>query len=172
MIDFNLRKWRILFTVSLVSFIANVDSTIVIIGLPKIMDGLNITLVNALLVITTYIIANTVLLLPSGRWTDILGTKRIFIWGLIIFTIGTILCGFSNSGAMLIVCRVIQGIGAALASAPITPIIIKTFPEEQLGVALGINSTSWVVGALVGPILGGVLMDKQKKYGLIQSMKW
>jgi len=160
MIDSNLKKWRILSTVSLVSFITNVDSTIVIIGLPKMMEGLNMTLVTALLVITTYIIANTVLLLPSGRWTDILGTKRIFIWGLIVFIIGTILCGFSNSGVMLIVCRVIQGIGAALASAPITPIIIKTFPEEQLGAALGINSTSWVVGALVGPVLGGALMSR------------
>lgn len=159
MIDSNLRKWRILFTVSLVSFITNVDSTIVVIGLPKIMEGLNITLVNALLVITTYIIANTVLLLPSGRWSDILGTKRIFILGLIVFTIGTILCGFSNSGIMLIVYRLIQGIGAALASAPVTPIIIKTFPEEKLGLALGINSTSWVVGALVGPVVGGVLIN-------------
>lgn len=159
MTNLNLRKWRILFAVSLVSFITNVDSTIVIIGLPKIMEGLSITLVTALLVITTYIIANTVLLLPAGRWTDIMGTRSILVLGMIIFTIGTILCGISNSGIMLIICRVIQGIGAALASAPVIPIIIKTFPEEQLGLALGINSTSWVVGALVGPVIGGALIS-------------
>lgn len=62
MTNSNLKKWRVLFVVSLVSFITNVDSTIVIIGLPKIMEGLNITLVTGLLVITVYIIANTVLL--------------------------------------------------------------------------------------------------------------
>lgn len=159
MTNSNLKKWRVLFVVSLVSFITNVDSTIVIIGLPKIMEGLNITLVTGLLVITVYIIANTVLLLPSGRWADILGTKKIFICGMIVFTIGTILCGFSNSGIMLVVFRVIQGIGAALASAPVTPIIIKTFPKEQLGLALGVNSTSWVIGALIGPVIGGALIS-------------
>lgn len=156
----NSKKWIILSVVTLVSFITNVDSTIVTIGLPKLMKGLNINLVTGLLAITAYIIASTVLLLPAGRWADMIGTKRIFILGFIIFTIGTVLCGFSNSGITLIIYRIIQGVGAALALATATPIIVKTFPNNQLGLALGINSTSWVIGALVGPIVGGILISK------------
>jgi len=146
-------KWSILLVVTLVSFITNLDSTIVIIGLPKIMQGLDISVITGLWTITGYIIASTVLILPAGKWADVVGTKRIFILGLIIFTIGTILCGIANSG-------IIQGAGAALALATATPTIVKTFPDNQLGLALGINATSWVIGAIVGPVAGGVLVSQ------------
>jgi len=153
-------KWSILLVVTLVAFITNLDATIVIIALPKIMQGLNITLVTGLLTITGYIIASTVLILPAGKWADTVGTKRIFIFGLIIFTISTALCGFANSGFTLIIYRLIQGAGAALALATATPTIIKTFPDNQLGLALGINATSWVIGAIVGPVAGGALISQ------------
>lgn len=141
-------KWSILIIVTLVSFITNVDSTIVIIGLPKIMQGLNLTVGVGLWTITAYIISSTVIILPAGKWADTVGTKRIFILGLVVFTIGTVLCGIANSGLTLIIYRIIQGVGAALALATATPIILKTFSDNQLGLALGINATSWVVGAL------------------------
>jgi len=153
-------KWSILLVVTLVAFITNLDSTIVIIGLPKIMQGLNITVVTGLLTITGYIIASTVLILPAGKWADAIGTKRIFILGLIIFTISTILCGIANSGFTLIFYRIIQGAGAALALATATPTIVKAFPDNQLGLALGINATSWVIGAIVGPVVGGAIISQ------------
>ncbi|WP_238881629.1 MFS transporter [Clostridium sp. YIM B02551] len=153
-------KWSVLLVVTLVSFITNVDSTITIIGLPKIMQGLDMNVAMGLLTITSYIIASTVLLLPAGKLADIVGNKKIFIWGFIIFTIGTVLCGIANSGISLIFYRIIQGVGSALALATATPIIIKTFPDKQLGLALGINSTSWVIGALVGPVIGGALISE------------
>jgi len=153
-------KWSILLVVTLVSFITNLDSTIVIIGLPKIMQGLDISVITGLWTITGYIIASTVLILPAGKWADVVGTKRIFILGLIIFTIGTILCGIANSGITLNIYRIIQGAGAALALATATPTIVKTFPDNQLGLALGINATSWVIGAIVGPVAGGVLVSQ------------
>lgn len=153
-------KWSILFVVTLVAFITNLDATIVIIALPKIMKGLNITVITGLFTITSYIIASTVLILPAGKWADKVGTKRIFILGLIIFTISTILCGIANSGLTLIIYRIIQGVGAALALATSTPTIVKTFPDNQLGLALGINATSWVIGSIVGPVVGGFLIGQ------------
>lgn len=153
------RKWIILSVVTLVAFITNLDSTIVIIGLPKIMNGLDMNAVTGLLVITGYIIANTILLLPAGKWADMFGTKFIFIVGLILFTISTALCGIANSGSALIVYRLMQGAGAALAASTATPTIVKTFPNNQLGLAMGINATSWVIGAIIGPVLGGVLIS-------------
>lgn len=153
-------KWSILLVVTLVSFISNLDATIVVIGLPKIMQGLNITLVTGLLIITSYIIVSTVFILPAGKWADIVGTKRIFILGLIIFTISTVLCGTANSGTTLIIYRLIQGGGAALAAATSTPTIMKSFPDNELGLALGIASTSWVIGAIAGPVAGGILISQ------------
>lgn len=153
------RKWSILIVVTLVGFITNLDSTIVVIGLPKIMEGLNITIVTGLLVITGYIISNSVFLLPAGNLADKLGTKPIFLLGLIIFTVSTIFCGIANSGFTLIIFRLIQGAGAALSVSTATPTIVRTFPKEQLGFALGINATSGVIGFVAGPVAGGALIS-------------
>lgn len=160
MTNFKSHKWSILLVVTLVSFITNLDSTIVIIGLPKMMEGLNISVTSGLWIITGYIIASTVLILPAGKWADTVGAKRIFMLGLIIFVIGTILCGIASSGLTLNIYRLVQGTGAALAMATATPTIVKTFPSSQLGLALSINATSWVIGAIVGPVVGGALITQ------------
>jgi len=154
------RKWIILAVVTLVSFITNVDATIVIIGLPSMMEGLHLSMTMGLWIITSYIITSTIFLLPAGRWADMVGTKRIFILGFGIFTISTVLCGIANSGDILIFYRFIKGVGAALALATATPIIVRTFPPNQLGLAVGINSTSWVIGSIAGPVIGGALIGE------------
>lgn len=153
------RKWWVLSVVTLVAFITNVDSTIVIVGLPRMMEGLHITMTTGLWTLTSYIITSTVLLLPAGRWSDMVGGKRIFLIGLGVFAVSTILCGLSPNGALLIGFRFIQGAGAALALATATPIIVQTFPAAELGRALGINSTAWVIGSIVGPVAGGALVS-------------
>lgn len=159
MTDVNSRRWVILAVVTLVAFITNVDATIVIVGLPNLVKGLHTTIVSGMWTITSYSIASTVFLLPAGRWSDIIGVKRIFLWGLVVFTIATILCGFADSIAALNVYRFIQGIGAALSLATATPSIAQAFPQKELGRALGINTTFWVLGSLIGPVAGGVLIN-------------
>lgn len=154
------KKWLVLTIVTLVSFITNVDATIVVIGLPSMIEGLHITMITGLWIITSYLITSTVFLLPAGRWADMVGSKRIFMLGLSIFTIATTLCGFAVSGTTLIFFRLIKGIGAALALSTATPIIMRTFPPNQLGLAVGINSTSWVIGSIAGPIVGGALLGE------------
>lgn len=153
-------KWAILMIVTLVSFVTNVDATIVVIGLPTVISDLHVNLVTGMWFISSYLITSTIFLLPAGRLADIIGTKRVFLWGFGIFTLATVMCGLANTGHMLIIFRLIQGLGAALALATATPIMIQTFPKEQLGLAIGINSTSWVVGSILGPILGGALISK------------
>lgn len=155
----NPNKWLILTVVTLVAFITNVDSTIVIVGLPKLMEGLHVAIATGLWMVTSYIITSTVFLLPAGRWSDIVGAKRIFMLGLLIFTGSTVLCGLASTGTALVVFRFIQGVGAALALATGVPMIVRTFPQRELGRALGINSTSWVIGSIVGPIAGGALIN-------------
>ncbi len=154
----NSRKWWILAVVTLVAFVTNLDGTIVVVGLPRMVAGLHITVTTGLWTLTSYIITSTVFLLPAGRWSDLVGRKKIFMSGLVIFTAATFLCGMAPSGTWLLAFRLVQGTGAALALATATPIIVSAFPPVQLGRALGINSTSWVMGSIVGPVVGGFLV--------------
>ncbi|GLI06820.1 MFS transporter [Paenibacillus tyrfis] len=153
-------KWSVLFVVTLVSFITNLDATIVITGLPPLMENLHLSIGTGMWTITSFYITSTVFLLPSGRWSDMLGTKRVFLWGFALFTLATALCGMSSSGEALIAARLLQGTGAAMAMAASTPILIRTFPPNELGVALGINNIAWVTGSLIGPVLGGALIGE------------
>jgi len=153
-------KWSILFVVTLVSFITNLDATIVVNGLPPLIEDLQLSIGTGMWTITSFYMTSTVLLLPSGRWSDMLGTKRIFLWGFALFTIATALCGMSDSGAALIAARLLQGAGAAMAMAASTPILIRTFSPHELGVALGINNIAWVTGSLIGPVAGGMLIGE------------
>ena len=152
------KKWWILAVVTLVAFVTNLDGTIVVVGLPRMVAGLHITVTTGLWTMTAYIITSTIFVLPAGRWSDMIGRRNIFLTGLLIFTVATFFCGIAPNGALLLLFRFIQGSGAALALATATPIIVHAFPPQQLGRALGINSTSWVMGSIVGPVVGGLLV--------------
>ncbi|HVC38950.1 MAG TPA: MFS transporter [Candidatus Dormibacteraeota bacterium] len=152
------RKWLILAVVTMVAFTSNVDATIVVIGLPRIVSGLHSTVLTGLWILNAYIIASTVFLLPAGRWSDVVGRKSIFIAGSLLFSVGTVGCGLAPTGAALVLFRVVQGVGAALGFATATPLLVSAFPSGQLGRALGINSTAWVSGMIVGPVVGGALV--------------
>ncbi|WP_028609785.1 MFS transporter [Paenibacillus harenae] len=153
-------KWSVLFVVTLVSFITNLDATIVITGLPQLMRELHLSIDTGMWTITSFYITSTVFLLPAGRWSDMYGTKRIFLGGFALFTLATALCGMAGSGEALIAARLLQGSGAAMAMAASTPILIRTFPSNELGVALGINNMAWVTGSLIGPVVGGALIGE------------
>ncbi|WP_196596142.1 MFS transporter [Pectinatus frisingensis] len=152
-------KWIILSIITLASFITNVDATIVIIGLPKLMQDLHLSVDAGLWIITSYAVTSTVFLLPAGKWADMIGKKIIFIGGFTVFTIATILCAIATSGFTIIPFRFLQGAGASMALATATPIIMQTFEKKQLGLAISINATSWVLGAIIGPVIGGALID-------------
>lgn len=153
------RRWVILAVVTLVAFVTNLDATIVIIGLPRIVTSLHTSITVGLWTVTAYIITTTVFLLPAGRLSDSAGRRMCFVVGLVIFTVGTLLCGFSTSGEQLIIFRLIQGAGGAFAVATGTPILVDVFPPKELGTAMGVNATSWVVGSVVGPVAGGVIVS-------------
>lgn len=153
------RKWWILAVVTLVAFVTNLDGTIVVVGLPRLVAGLHITVTTGLWTLTAYIITSTVFLLPAGRWSDMVGRKNIFMAGLFIFTIATFGCGIAPTGTWLLIGRFVQGSGAALSLATATPIIVRAFEPKELGRALGINSTAWVMGSIVGPVVGGILVS-------------
>lgn len=136
---------------------APLDSTIVSVSLPTIAQDLSMDYAEIIWVPTAYLLALSVLILTMGRFSDIRGRKPVFVGGFLIFVLGSLLCSLSQTGAELIVFRIMQGIGAAFIGATATAIVTDVFPKEERGKALGVNVMAVYVGLSLGPPLGGIL---------------
>src|SRR4030095_5933856 len=107
-----------------------------------------------------YALTFGVLLLTGGKLADLMGRRRIFIVGLVIFTAASLWCGLSGGAASLIAARTVQGVGAALMNPATLSIITATFPPRQRGTAIGIWAGVSALALAFGPIVGGVLTEK------------
>ena len=105
-----------------------------------------------------YILVSSIFLLTLGRIADLFGRVRMYNLGFVIFTVGSALCGLSNSAVELILFRLVQGIGAAMMIVNSAALITEVFPPDQRGRALGINAITWSAGGVLGPILGGLIL--------------
>jgi len=152
-------KWWLLATVMLGTFMAVLDATIVNVGLPKIMASFGVGLDKIEWVITAYMLAMAVMLPTSGWMADKFGYKRMYIYGLVLFTFGSFLCGSSNDENMLIMSRVIQGMGAGIIQPLGMAIITREFPPHQRGIAIGFWSIAAAASVSFGPLIGGYLID-------------
>ncbi len=148
----------ILFNIVLMTFMATLDSSIVNVALPSMAEKLAVSTEGIAWVVSSYlmVIAGTILIF--GRLGDIIGKSRVFMLGIAIFTIGSLLCGLSNSFVFLIVARVIQAVGAAGTMATNQGLITQIFPASERGKALGISGTFVALGSMAGPPLGGLIV--------------
>lgn len=140
------------------TFMATLDSSIVNIALPTLTKILKTDLRSIKWVIVVYLLTITCTLLPFGRFSDLYGRKRIFQWGFIVFTVGSLLCGFATTLEHLIFARVLQGFGASMLMANGPAIITQTFEYGSRGKALGILSMVVSTGLVSGPSVGGALI--------------
>lgn len=138
---------------------AVLDATIVNVGLPKIMASFGVGLDKIQWVITAYMLAMAVMLPTSGWLADKFGFKRMYFFGLLLFTVGSFLCGISGDENMLIISRIIQGLGAGAIQPLGMAIISREFPPHQRGVALGFWAISAAASVSFGPLIGGYLID-------------
>jgi EmrB/QacA subfamily drug resistance transporter len=106
---------------------------------------------------TAYLVSTAALLLPVGKLTDIYGRTKFFRWGIILFTIGSLLCGLAFSTISLLIFRIIQGIGSAFIFSSSTALLVSVFPQNERGKVLGINTAAVYIGLSTGPFLGGVI---------------
>jgi len=135
-----------------------VDSTIVNVALPSIQRDLGFSQSNLAWVMNTYLIAYAGVMLLAGRLGDLIGRKRIFLIGLVIFTAASLLCGLSFSQPMLIAARFVQGVGGALSSAVILGMVVTMFPEPaERARAIGIFSFVAAAGGALGLLAGGLI---------------
>jgi len=152
-------KWRAMFVVSVGVFMATIDGSIVNLALHTLTKYFNTDIATITWVIISYLLTITALLLTLGRLSDMYGKKPVFTAGLAIFTIGSGLCSFSASVMQLIVFRMVQGVGAAMIMANGPAIITAAFPHTERGRALGLIGTVVSIGSMVGPVLGGFLIE-------------
>ncbi|MDP4146422.1 MAG: MFS transporter [Bacillota bacterium] len=151
-------RWIILITVVMCTFMACLDSSIVNVALPVMSNKLSVSMASIEWVVTSYLIIISATILIFGRLGDMIGKTKVFKFGIITFTIGSLLCGMSNSLLVLVIARVIQAVGAAGTMSTSQGIITHVFPQNERGKALGINGTFVALGAMVGPALGGLII--------------
>ncbi len=151
------RKWWTLVVVCAATFMLLLDVTIVVVALPDIEHALGASFSQLQWVTDAYALALASLLLTSGSISDKFGRRRIFSIGLVIFTLGSLLCGVAQDPTMLIVSRALQGIGGAMLFATSLALLAATFHGRERGLAFGAWGAVTGIATALGPILGGVL---------------
>lgn len=153
-------KWTVLAIVAVGVFMSTLDSSIVNISLPAIARYFGASLSGAVeWVIIAYLVVIAAVLLTIGRLADMVGRKPIWVSGLVIFTLGSAICGASPSLGILVGARAFQGFGGALLFAVSPAMLTTAFPPEERGRALGLNAVVVALGVSAGPTIGGILTE-------------
>lgn len=153
-------KWLVAIVFVIGLFMDLLDTTIVNVALPTIGDDLNVTKNTTLeWVITGYLISLAVWIPASGWLGDRIGTKRVFIFALVVFTLGSALCGEAQNISQLIAFRVIQGIGGGMLTPVGTAMLFRAFPPQERAKASAVLTVPVAIAPTLGPIIGGLLVD-------------
>jgi len=158
MVDYR-KKWIVLLSVGMGVFLATIDGTIVNIGLNTLVKDLNQPLAVVEWVVLAYMLTLCTFMLSIGRLGDMIGKKKLYLAGLVIFTVGSGLCGISPNIYWLIGFRVLQAVGGSMLMALGTALVTEAFPSNERGKALGIFGTLVSVGIITGPTIGGLILE-------------
>ncbi|WPU08389.1 DHA2 family efflux MFS transporter permease subunit [Pseudarthrobacter oxydans] len=153
------KPWAALWSLVIGFFMILIDTTIVSVANPRIMEGLDADINSVIWVTSAYLLAYAVPLLITGRLGDRFGPKKLYLAGLVVFTLASLWCGLSGQVEVLIAARVLQGLGAAMMTPQTMAVITRIFPPDRRGAAMAIWGATAGMATLVGPILGGVLVD-------------
>ncbi|MEM8976024.1 MAG: MFS transporter [Pseudomonadota bacterium] len=153
------RPWTAVWALLLGAFVSLLDVTVVNLAIPEIARDLGTSGTHAQWVLLAYILPLAALLLPMGRFGDALGRRRLFLAGIVVFTLGAFFAGFAQSISTLILARTFQGLGAATMMPQILALIQVILPPGQRRRAMGYFGMVSALGAIAGPIVGGVVLE-------------
>lgn len=153
-------RWLVLVVICIAQFMVVLDGTVVNVALPHIKESLDFSDANLAWVINAYTLVFGGFLLLGGRAADLFGRRRLFLGGVVIFTVASVLCGLANSSEMLLIARALQGLGGAMVSPAALSIVTTTFRDPgERAKALSVWAAIAVGGSAVGLLAGGVLTE-------------
>ena len=153
-------KWYAYFTISIGIGLSVIDQSGLNIAIPVISKDFSLDIPTVQWLILAYILTTSALFLPMGRLADTIGIKNIYLSGFIIFGIGALLAGISTSFNMLMFAKIFQGFGTACIQANAMVMATNIFPEKERGRALGLYVSIIGMGAILGPVIAGILIDQ------------
>lgn len=151
--------WSIVGVISIATFMVVLDASIANVALAHIAGSLSASYDEATWVITSFLIANAVIIPISGWLADVIGRKRYYMMSVALFTIASFVCGISNSLTMLVIARIFQGVGGGGLTPVEQSMLVDTFPPEKRGPAFAAYGIVVIVGPVFGPTLGGWITD-------------
>ena len=156
----NYGKWWVMAVIGTGILMGALDMSIVNVSLPTLVGQLNTEFGTIQWVILGYVLVITSMVMTAARLADMIQKKKLYIVGLIVFTISSLLCGFSPNVGFLIFSRVLQGLGAVIMQAVGIAIIVEVFPPKERGRAMGIIGSVISVGISIGPAIGGIIIGE------------
>src|SRR5580658_9644331 len=157
--DGSINPWVVAITVTLATFMEVLDTSIANVALPHIAGNLSASADESTWVLTSYLVSNAIILPLSGWLSSVIGRKRFYMICVAIFTISSFLCGFAASLGMLVVFRILQGVGGGGLQPSEQAILNDTFPVAKRGMAFAVYGIAVVVAPTIGPWLGGFITD-------------
>src|SRR5579862_317174 len=151
--------WLIVGVISIATFMVVLDTSIANVALVHIAGSLSASVDEASWVVSTFLVANAIVIPISGWLADVIGRKRYYMISVALFTIASLLCGLAPNLSFLIVARVFQGIGGGGLAPVEQSMLVDTFPPEKRGLAFAAYGVVVIVGPVAGPTLGGVITD-------------
>lgn len=153
------QKWKVLISVIFGIFMVILDTTVVNVAFQTLRTEFGVSLNDSQWIISVYVLALGMSTPLSGFLADRFGIKRIYLTGLALFIVGSLMCGLSPNLGLLVAARTLQGLGGGIALPLGSALLLRTFPPEEQGVALGVFGVAALVAPAVGPMLGGFLVD-------------
>ena len=151
--------WLIAFTVMLATFMLVLDTSIANVALPHIAGNLSATVDESTWVLTSFIVANAIVLPLAGWFSQLFGRKRLYITCVFLFTLASFLCGLAPNLTSLILFRILQGFSGGAMQPLAQSMLVESFPREKRGMAMAVYGMGVVVAPIIGPTLGGWLTD-------------
>ena len=158
-------KWWVLGAISVGLFVSVLDQTAITLAIPVIADHFQADIPTVQWVLLGYILTTSALMLPMGRLSDLVGRKPIYIGGLTLFLLAAMGAGLAPVLSVVIMFKVLQGVGASMIQANSMAIVTSTFPDTERGKAIGLLMTVVGIGGMSGPVIGGALLLARRSVG-------